>query len=149
MVGLLLIKSRAVLLGDKLKATLFWPHQVPDPGFPVRISVDWFQRELARCIQHGDSAAANNLSCEVHPLIVSVVDEGVRLEFINRRSEFLVRHGLIILEGAEHYTPADLRIGAQDVPYGLICLQTIELDRYVVTSDTRMWECPSVKTLPD
>ena len=68
-------------------------------------------------------------SCEVHPLIVSVVDEGVRLDSITRWSKFLVRHGFTILEGAEQHTPTDLCIGTQDTPYRLICLQAIELDQ--------------------
>jgi len=46
----------------------------------------------------------------------------------------------VILEGAEQHEARDLRIGTQDIPDRLNCLQAIALDRFVVTTDRRMWD---------
>lgn len=80
-------------------------------------------------------------SCQLHPPIIIAEDaEGVRLDSIPRWSEFLVQHGFTILEGAEQNEDLarGLQIGTRDIPDRLICLQAIQLDRYVVTTQAHV-----------
>lgn len=134
---------------NQLVCRLLFPDQFPESGLP--------SQDLRRLIFQSQPGVSNIVvvqllvnSCEVHPPIITAEDaEGVCLDSIPRWSEFLVWHGFTILEGAEQHTAGDLSIGTTNIPDRLICLQAIQLDRFVVTTDRRMWECSSVKTLAD
>lgn len=77
--------------------------------------------------------------------------QGVRLDSIPLWSELLVQHGFTILQDAEQHEglARRLQIGTRNTPDRLICIQAIQLDRFVVTTDRHMWECSAVKTLAD
>lgn len=130
---------------------LLYPSQFPASVLP--------SQDLRRLVPQNQPGVSNIVvlqllinSCHVHPPIIIAEDaEGVSLDSISRWSDFLVQSGFTILEGAEQneHLVRSLQIGTQDTPDRLICLQAIQLDRYVVTTDRRMWECSAVKTLAD
>ena len=130
---------------------LLFPNQFPASVLP--------SQNLRRLVLENQPGVSNIVvlqlhinSCQVHPPVIIAEDaEGVRLDSIPRWSAFLVQHGFSILEGAEQLEDSarGLQIGTQDIPDRLICVQAIQLDRYVVTTDRRMWECSAVKTLAD
>lgn len=129
----------------QLVCRLLFPNQFPRSSLP--------SQDLCRLVSQNEPGVSNIVvlqlqinSCDVNPPIIIAEDaEGGRLDSIPRWSEFLEQHGFAILEGAEHHDARELHIGTQDIPDRLICLQAIELDRFVVTTDRRMWECSSVK----
>ena len=136
---------------SRLVCRLLYPSQFPASQLP--------SQDLSRLVLQNQPGVSNIVvvqllinSCEVHPPIIIAEDaEGVRLDSISLWSDFLVHNGFTVLEDAEQnmHLVRSLQIGTHNNPDRLICLQAIQLDRYVVTTDRRMWECSAVKTLAD